>query len=179
MARKPSVTETEETASEVTTMQETASEVTTIQETARRVPARQGTGEALTLGTGMSLKVKRFVNLPVISLRKVGTEVVVRVLDAIHDGADLKDENSRRGPRRQPVRMMTCQAMDGTQGQLIVGFLIEEELTEKFPKDSYVGEWFYIKRTDTKTKNNGDEYGLYTIVNVEPPGPRIIDQAAD
>lgn len=149
------------------------SEVTTLRDHAAAV-----TRGEITTAAGRTFRVKRFVNLPMISLRQDGTEVVCRIVDAIHTGSEIAD-GQRRGAIRRPADVMTVESADGMQGMLVASFLIKEELEEKYPDASYVGRWFWIKRTDTKAKPNGETYGLYAIAEIEPPAGAVIDAAAD
>jgi len=121
----------------------------------------------ITTGTGHQFKVKKFVNIPVISLRTVGTEIICRILDAIHTGS--VEHRRKGGAERKPADVVTVEASNGAQGTIIVSEIMKTELMNNYPNDSYVGAWFHIKRTDTKRSTDGNEYGLYAITELEPP----------
>jgi len=178
MSRKPTTTAPGPTDDETVERQApdpSTGVVTTLRDTAVKVVRGQ-----ITTAGGRSFKVKQFVNLPMISLRVDGTEVIVRILSPIAKGSEIAD-GQRRGAIRRPADVMTVESVDGMQGMMVASFLIKEELEEKYPDAGYVGRWYWIKRTDTKQKPNGESYGLYAIAEIEAPDGVTIDQedAAD
>lgn len=154
----------------------------------------------LTSGFGgfAGMKIRRRVNLPVVSLAQDGAEVVCKIIDEIHTGRQI--EEGRRGPISKPADVCTVESINGMQGTLIASAVIRRELEEAYGTPvmdedgnptgkykapfNYVGRWFHIQRTETRVKPGagGQKYGLYRITELEPPTDDVIEgeaQAAD
>lgn len=108
-------------------------------------------GEVSTLPAGF--KVKKQVILPVLSLQ-VAKGRILKILDA------MRVSNIKADPSK-PVRekpATVCGVVDATTGEnfvLIVPAVMEGNLREQYPKDSYVGKTFFIMK---KPKRPGKRY---------------------
>lgn len=132
----------------------------------------------MTTDDGLVFQVLKHVNLPVISMKKDGTKILCQIITPIDVGRQLAD--SKRGPRMQPARICTVAALNGQRRTLVCGTVLDRELTECYPDHGYVGRWFAIERTETRTMANGSNYGVYAIaeVMVDPKKVLTMQQAA-
>lgn len=113
-----------------------------------------------------SVIVKKQVTVPTLPWPDDST-IVFTPIDAIRQGKELK---GTRGGKANfgPAKVMTIKAPDGTLRQLIVGAVLEGELTENYPENGYVNRWFMAKKIAPNAEKQ-QRYATYQIAEIEPP----------
>ena len=114
---------------------------------------------------GVQVKLRRRVTIPVLPFQN-GMTIICRILDAIHDGKEVKVGS--RGPKMGKARLVTIEATTGMQRTLVVGTVLEAELEENYPNDTYVGAWFAITKIAPNVQREKD-YATYEIIEIDPP----------
>lgn len=106
-------------------------------------------------------KVKKNVTLPVIKL-KPGEEAYLQFTGPMHVGKDTGQVMN--GRKMDPATI--AEVMDlstGELGVLICATVLQKELNDGYPDDSYIGKAFAI----TVTKVPEKKYNLYSIIEIE------------
>lgn len=89
------------------------------------------------------------------------TKIVVgKVIDEKAKGDD--------GEAKKPASIMQIMSAAGAVRLLVVGKMIEGELKENYPGDSYVGKWFFATKF-APNKARGKRYATYEISEIEDP----------
>lgn len=117
------------------------------------------------LDFGGKFKVVRQVTLPTFKLT-VGVPFAFRADAPMYTGKKLKDDkDAKREPATiLPVsRINTSTGEVDAQGQLVLGAVLKENLSELYANDSYVGKSFGILKMD---KKEGKRYNEYQIVEI-------------
>ncbi len=129
-------------------------------------PAVQSLPSEFTTTTS-PIKVARQVTVPVLQWPN-DTAIIFSPLDAIKDGKELK--NTRGGKANfGPARLMTIRGQKkDVLRVLIVGTVLEGELTENYPNDSYVGKWFTANKI-APNEAKEQRYATYQIMEIEKP----------
>lgn len=117
-------------------------------------------------GSTTQLAVKRQVTVPV--LQWASGAIIFSPLDPIKEGKELK--NTRGGKANFGVaRLMTIRGQKkDVLRTLIVGTVLEGELTENYPDNSYVGKWFTANKI-APNEAKGQRYATYQIMEIEKP----------
>lgn len=100
----------------------------------------------------------RSVTLPVLKLEKGQTRYIA-VLSAMHKGKKIDDQKEAATIIRA-VDMTT-----GEEGQIIVPTVMEKELIENYPGESYVGRGFEVTLTRVPEKR----YNIVSLAEVSIP----------
>lgn len=106
----------------------------------------------------------RHVTLPVLK-QEVGQPRYVRVDTQVVEG---KERQGTDGSKEKPARVMSVTCLEtGEQGQMVLGTVLEGNLTEKYPDHSYVGKCFEFLKKD---KPKGKRYHDYELYEIKDPG---------
>lgn len=109
------------------------------------------------------VNVKKLVTIPVIKFPD-GATLCFSPQDEFRQGKDIKAEN------KKPADIVTVKTFD-YDGKLITrilvaGHIVKSELSEQYPKGTYVGKWFIARKM---LGPEGKRYKVYDIAEIEPP----------
>lgn len=106
-------------------------------------------------------KVIKRVTLPQMSMKKSGVYYVKFDTKIEHKAKIEKDEKGNPVEKQISVAQVT-NLENGEMGQLVVGTILEGNLVEAYPNDSYVGKGFRVEKSDV----DGKRYKGYLIDEV-------------
>lgn len=118
-------------------------------------------------------KIKRRLTIPLLKLDVDGEDAVSqgrlsqtifgRVVEGIHEGRAV---HNAKYPT--PARLMTIEAIDGTQCKIVVNAVMQRELEgeEGYPNQTYVGCWFRITKF---RRAAGKNYNTFEVIEIEAP----------
>lgn len=121
-------------------------------------------------------KIKRRLTIPLLKLDVDGEDAVSqgrlsqtifgRVVEGIHEGRAV---HNAKYPT--PARLMTIEAIDGTQCKIVVNAVMQRELEsdDGYPDQTYVGCWFRITKF---RRSAGKNYNTFEVIEIEAPAPQ-------
>lgn len=110
--------------------------------------------------------IKKHVTMPTLKLVP-DVPAYVKITDKIFEGKSqpAKDGETAKKP---PMIFNVINLETGEVCQMVAGKVVESEITENYPKDSYVNKCFMIIKG--KKKGSGDRgYFTYEIAEIEEP----------
>ena len=131
-------------------------------------------------------KIKRRLTIPLLKLDvdsddaiaqgRMSQTIFGRVVEGVHEGRAV---HNAKYPT--PARLMTIEAIDGTQCKILVNAIMQRELENPetgYSDNSYVGAWFRITKF---RRAAGKNYNTFEIIEIEPPQaipprPALTDQ---
>lgn len=117
--------------------------------------------------TRAGFRVKKAITLPVLKLTP-GEERYLQFIGAMHIGKDTGQ--SMNGKKMDPATVAdVIDLQTGEAGVLICATVLQKEIRDAYPDDSYVGRGFAI----TVTKVPEKKYNLYSILEIEPDEAQI------
>lgn len=117
-------------------------------------------------------KVIKRVTMP--TLKLVSNEpVYVKILDPIFQAKEqkLKEGEKEKDRKKAPMLFNVANLVTGEAMQLVAGAVVQSEITETYPKASYVGLCFMIVKGKKKDLSGGRGYFTYEIAQIEDPYP--------
>lgn len=108
----------------------------------------------------------RHVTLPTLK-QEVGQPLFVRADSEIFEG---QEREGKDGEKVKPARVIAVTNLEtGEQGQMVLGTVLEGNLSEKYPNKSYVGKCFEIVKGP---KPERARYHLYELYEIADPGTK-------
>lgn len=115
------------------------------------------------LATGRVMRAVRILSRPVLSLANEGDTARFTVESPMYDGKPQEGDDSMGVPT-----LLDVQDLDTTVPSLVVcPTVLVNELTEKYPDDSYVGRHFAVENMGKKKGKGGKSYSKISIVELE------------
>jgi hypothetical protein len=105
-----------------------------------------------------SAKTKRRVTLDTLKVPE-GSRIAVKILCEIKDGKDIPGSKMKRA-RIMEIALLSS----GEVKNMVVAAIVESELTQAYPNNSYVGKCFRITKHGTPA---GKRYHTYSIEEIE------------
>ena len=106
--------------------------------------------------------------------------VYVKITDPIFKAKEqkLKEGEKEKDRKKAPMLFNVVNLETGEAMQVVVGAVVQSEITETYPKDSYVGLCFMITKLKKKDLSGGRGYFTYEISQIEDPNPATAKSAA-
>ena len=122
-------------------------------------------------------KIIKRVTMPTLKLMP-NEPVYVKILDAIFKARPqkLKEGEKEKDQKKPPMLFNVTNLETGEAMQLVAGAVVQSEITENYPKDSYVGKCFMIVKGKKKDLSGGRGYFTYEIAEIEDPGKTWADK---
>ncbi len=114
-------------------------------------------------------KVKRNITLPVLQMKEVGSFRVIKITEPIHVSS-VPGRKMPDGTQEKPANV--CAVIDVETGETmnyLVPAVVQKNLQEMYPKDSYVGLFFYVENMGKRKE--GQRYIDYKIMEIDDPKP--------
>lgn len=112
----------------------------------------------------MKFKKVRVVTLPLFKWQ-ANLERYYRFDGAMFQGKPMKENVAEGAKKKEPAILANVTDLEtGEQGQIILGKVLQEILTEDYPADAYVGKCFAIEQR----KIAGKDYNGYSVTEIEP-----------
>jgi hypothetical protein len=123
-------------------------------------------GAAPTERKGFAFKLKKRFTLPLFKWKNDETRYY-KFDGVIVQGKPIKEGRSGdAAPRKEAAYLAPVIDLEtGEKGQIILGLVLREILSEEFPDDGYVGKCFAISQSRVTGKN----YNVYDISEIECP----------
>ncbi len=115
-------------------------------------------------------KIIRRVTLPTLKLVP-DVPVYVKILDKIFEAKPqkLKEGEKEKDQKKPPMLFNVANLETGEAMQLVAGVVVQNEIVDNYPKDSYVGKCFMIVKGKKKDLAGGRGYFTYEIAEIEEP----------
>lgn len=113
--------------------------------------------------------VKR-VTMPTLKLMP-DVPAYVKITDPIFQAKEqkLKAGEKEKDRKKAPMLFNIINLETGEAMQLVAGAVVQSEITENYPKDSYVDRCFMIVKGKKKDLTGGRGYFTYEISEIEEP----------
>jgi hypothetical protein len=131
------------------------------------------TGEVVSLpvasqefGAGLKYEVVKQVTVPILSWPE-GASYTFLIESGIVIGKVISE---KRGgdPDKKPAKLMRVRSAGGQLRQIVVGAVLEGELTENYPDGKYVGKWFHATKF-APNRARKQRYATYEITEIKDP----------
>jgi len=110
--------------------------------------------------------IKRHVTMPTLKLQP-DVPAYVKIMDKIFEGKTQKPKEGENA-KKPPMIFNVTNLETGEVMQMVAGTVVQREIQDNYPKDSYVGKCFMIVKG--KKKGTGDRgYFTYEIAEIEEP----------
>lgn len=113
--------------------------------------------------------IKR-VTMPTLKLMP-NIPAYVKIIDPIFQAKEqkLKEGEKEKDRKKAPMLFNVINLETGENMQLVAGAVVQSEITESYPKDSYVNKCFMIVKGKKKDLTGGRGYFTYEIAEIEEP----------
>ncbi len=113
--------------------------------------------------------IKR-VTLPTLKLVP-DAPVYVKILDPIFEAKPqkLKEGEKEKDRKKPPMLFNVVNLETGEAMQLVAGVVVQNEIVDNYPKQSYVDKCFMIVKGKKKDLSGGRGYFTYEIAEIEEP----------